>query len=388
MQPNKFNVVTDGAFGSCAKGATASYLAWKHRPGIISTTNQANAGHSAVNHDGELYIAKALPSPAILRKWYGYQGYNPEIVVGASAAFNIDQLLKEAETCETGDKLWIHPRAGVITAEHKAREEGAGGTKHIGSTMQGCGAFLSDKIMRGKNVKLARDYPELKRYLRIPDAKEGKSYDSDFDPMSLKLMDLMDAGMTMLHEGAQGYSLDIHQGLSYPHCTSRQTTAVQNLADMGLPVRYMGEVYLVIRPYPIRVGNVIEDGKVVGYSGDCYPDQEEITWEQVAASAGMPKEEAELLLTRELTTVTKRLRRVYTYSVRQIREAARVNGATRIAANFVNYVDWECRDTNDRNRITKKVKEFIDKVENDTQIPVTLIGTGPRLNHVIDLESR
>lgn len=392
MINGKFNVVTDGQWGSAGKGAMTAYLAWKRRPQVLSTTNMANAGHTAVNTNGEAHVAKALPSAAVLNRWV--KDYNPMVVVGPSAAFNLQQLLKEVSYCELtfqGERgLWVHPRAGVITQDHADREAGTGdgSTKHIGSTMQGCGTFLSDKVLRKKELKLARDYPELAPYLDRPPGQEGVNYDPDFDPMPLKLMALMDMGQTVLHEGSQGFSLDVHHGSHYPQCTSRQTTATQNLADMGLPFTHMGDVYLVIRPYPIRVGNVIEDGKMVGYSGDAYPGQSELTWEQVADMGGLPAEEKQALLSKELTTVTKRLRRVFTFSARQVREAAKINGATKIAANFMNYVDWECRYTNDRNRLTRKVKDFIRLVEDAAQIPVTLVGTGPQLDHVIDLEGR
>ena len=68
MIPGKFNVVTDGAWGSCGKGLIATALADKYRPDIISTTNMANAGHTAVNENGEAFIAKAIPSGAALNK--------------------------------------------------------------------------------------------------------------------------------------------------------------------------------------------------------------------------------------------------------------------------------------------------------------------------------
>ena len=62
MKKQKFNVVTDGQWGSCGKGLIATALAYKYQPDIISTTNMANAGHTAVNEHGDAFIAKAVPS--------------------------------------------------------------------------------------------------------------------------------------------------------------------------------------------------------------------------------------------------------------------------------------------------------------------------------------
>lgn len=365
MQHNKLNVVTDGQHGSTGKGAIATALAHKYRPEVLSTTNLPNAGHTAVNSDGQKFVAKALPSPAILSKWY--PDYTPEIIVGASAGFHMDQLVKEINECGVNGRLHIHPRAGVITEEHKLAEQSLEtGTKHIASTMQGCGAFLADKIMRHKSLKLARDYEELRPY--IPSGSES------FTQM---LHNLLLTG-TILHEGSQGFSLDINHGSHYPACTSRGTTAIQNLADLGLPPRDLGSVIVVIRPYPIRVGNVVEDGVTVGYSGDCYPDNKEITWAEVAEAAGAPPE----VMQGELTTVTKRLRRVFSFSIQQVKEAVLSNGATEIALNFANYIDWSCFGTNDYDRLPLKVMDFIHKIEDATRVPVTMVGTGPQINHV------
>ena len=381
MQHGKFNVVTDGQWGSCGKGLVTTALADKHRPEIITTTNMANAGHTAVNVDGQKFVAKALPSATMLSKWL--TDYAPLIVVGPSAAFDLTQMLHEINICGVEGKTVIHPRAGVILDKHKTAECDQNGTKHIASTMQGCGAFLSDKIMRRKDLKLARDYDELKSYgtdKLYAFVKEVVNKEPQSFPEAIN--SAMVAGTTLLHEGSQGFSLDINHGSHYPECTSRSTTAVQNMADMGVSPLNLGDIYLVIRPYPIRVGNVVENGQTVGYSGDCYSDHHELTWAEVAKAAGAPEE----VMAGELTTVTKRLRRVFTFSERQLREAVTVNGATKIALNFANYVDWSVFGVNQYDRLSDKVKDYISKIEDIAGIPVTVVGTGPQTDHVCFLE--
>ena len=379
MLTGKFNIVTDGQWGSCGKGAVTTALAFKYRPEFLSTTNMSNAGHTAVYYDERKFIAKALPSATALNYWTineePTQIYSPKIIVGPTAAFDMDQLLKEVEICKLAqNQLFIHPRAGVITEQHKEAEcDNASGTKHIASTMQGCGAFLADKIMRRPHLKLARDYEELKQYT----VKEA--IDDPTNCIPLWLQRQMLSGFTVLHEGSQGFSLDINHGSHYPQCTSRSTSAMQNASDMGINHRQIGDVYLVIRPYPIRVGNVVENGQVVGYSGDCYNDHEEMTWEQVAKAAGAPPE----VMAGELTTVTKRLRRVFGFSKQQLVEAAAVNGASKIALNFANYIDWSIYGASEYDRLTQKVIDFIYMIEDLVQLPVTFIGTGPKINQCI-----
>lgn len=368
MQNAKFNVVTDGQWGSTGKGLIASYLAYRHSPSLLSTTNMANAGHTAVHRDGTTFVAKVLPCPAIIPKWFGYKC---KILIGPGAAFHLDRLFEEVAECHLGmADVIIHPRAGVITNEHRQIEADLKkGTKHLASTMQGCGAFLADKVMRRKELKLARDYKELQPFIKN---------DACWTEW---LAGLLDNGEMLLHEGSQGFSLDINWGSHYPECTSRSTTATQNITDMGLPASRMGEVILVIRPYPIRVGNVVEDGKTVGYSGDGYDDHKETSWDDVATAAGAPPE----VTKGELTTVTKRLRRVFTFSEKQVKQAVMVNGATQIALNFANYIDWGCFQTNNVDNLSSKITDFAKYVEDITSCPVTLIGTGPRVCDVVDI---
>ncbi len=372
MQAGKLNIVTDGQHGSVAKGAITTYLAWKHRPEILSTTSMANAGHTAVNFDGESFVAKALPSAAILNKWL--DDYDPTVFVGSTAAFHLNQLEKERSLCgfikiHLQQKLLIHPRAGVITQQHIDAENGEGGTKHLASTMQGCGAFLADKVMRRRELKLAKDYIELTLHTLWR------------QPPHVYLAEKLAEGQTILHEGSQGFSLDISHGSHYPECTSRGTTAMQNIADLGLNHSQLGDVYLAFRPYPIRVGNVYEAGEAVGHSGGCYSDNHEIDWEHVIQQCGGPAS----IKDKELTTVTKRLRRVFTFSMQQLREAIQCNGATKLVLTFANYVDWSCYQNNDISTWSPKVLDFVKMVEDGTGCKVAMVSNGPRISDVVEL---
>lgn len=353
LQSGKMNFVVDGQFGSTGKGLIASYLARKYDVKHVASCNLPNAGHTAVNEKGEDYISKAMPVCGILNKWYDQ---NVELWLGPTGGFTIDRLFYELKECCMNTKrdmprIHIHPRCGVVTEAH-AEQEGIA-TKHIASTMQGSGSMLAEKVMRGSNVRLARDYAELKPYV-------------DFvfeDNVHMKL----DMKNTFLFEGAQGFSLGINHGHSYPTCTSRECTALQGAADMGINASQIGEVIMVIRPYPIRVGNVIENNEQVGYSGDWYPDSVETSFEEINAPI-------------ELTTVTKRPRRIATFSWIEVVRAAKINGATQIALNFANQLDPSCFGGGDPNQ---SVVAFINEVENKTGLPVTLVGTGPRIDHVL-----
>ena len=101
----------------------------------------------------------------------------------------------------------------------------------------------------------------------------------------------------------------------------------------------------------------------------------------------MPSEEAEALKERERTTVTKRIRRVCTFSFKGMTDAIATNGATKLVMNFIQYIDW--RDQGLRGgreafyKLSGKSRAFIDQVEQAAGIPVELIGTGPLHEDVI-----
>lgn len=369
MKTGKFNVVVDGQWGSCGKGLIAAYLARKHGVDTASTTNLPNAGHTVVLEDGSKFVSKILPVSTFLNT----AGQDVKAYIGPGAGFFLKQLFKEMKECGVApEDVRIHPRAMVVTEKHAAMERGdldEEGTKHIASTMQGSGAARAEKIMRGSEVKLARDFPELESMIA--------------DDWLGEIHGVMDGAM-WLHEGSQGFSLGMNHGSHYPQCTSRECTVSREMSDMGLAPQQIGDVYVVIRPFPIRVGNVIEDGKQVGYSGDCYSDQTELTWTDVKAQSGYP-EDYDLS---ELTTVTKRVRRVFTFSMEQVRRACMVNGATKIALNFANYLDYDCFETsgNDFTKLPQKVQDFIAEIEEQLGLPVAVVGTGPGIEHVWERE--
>jgi adenylosuccinate synthase len=374
MQRGKFNILLDGFHGSSGKGKTTTYLANKYKVDMLCSANMPNAGHTA-EINGHKFIAKALPTAAILNR---VTYHRPYIFVGPTAAFTIEQITKEIEECRlTPEQIYIHPRAGVVTPEHKELEgSDMNGPKSIASTCQGSGMFLADKILRRPGLKLARDYEELKDYV-VPEDK--------FFPKIIN-NSLEFKCMTALHEVSQGIGLDINHGSHYPNCTSRQTNAVQAIADMGVRLRNIGDIYLNIHTTPIRVGNIVEGGKQVGYSGDFYPDAKELTWEEVGQRAGMPQEEIDRLSQSQLTTVTKRLRRVFEFSWVGLDRAVLLSNANKIIINFAQFIDWKAHKVRTWDALPQRVKDFVRKVESFTHLPVALIGTGIDNDNIVDLD--
>jgi adenylosuccinate synthase len=389
MIEGRMNFILDAFWGSSGKGKTSTWLADHHNVTNVSSSNYPNAGHTAQFEDGTKFVAKAIPTAAVLRKT---RGLGMRCFISPGSGFSPKQLLKEWEECGRPD-IFVHDRASLVTEEHAARErEGSESTKHIASTMQGSGTAIADKVMRKADVQLAghnstwldviaamrpESSDEIRRRIQVVPAMEFRNF----------VHGAIREGKTWLHEGSQGYALSIDHGSHYPHCTSRNCTIQAAMDHMAVPPSMVGDVYLNLRTHPIRVGNVVEDGRQTGFSGGFYPDCREMTWEQVAAESGMPPAEAAELAERERTTVTKRIRRVCTFSFEGLRDAVRVNGATKLVLNFIQYVCWEDKGLKGGREafesLSRKSREFIDKVEREANLPVVLIGTGPNHNEMI-----
>lgn len=364
-------LVYGGQAGSEGKGKVAAKIAFDGygnyaAPKVSICAFMTNAGHTAYTPDGKKFVVQQLPVAAL--------NPNVALAIGPGAAIELYQLMKEIEEFEAAGidirgRLIIHPRAAIITPYHKARE--AEITKCIASTMKGCGASLADKVLRTMHAVIVEN--EMV-WFRKHSINVG-------DAASLAVAALV-AGDNILVEGAQGYDLDINLGLQYPYCTSRMCHPTAVMADCGLPVGLNVMPIAVIRPYPIRVGNVVENEEMVGYSGD-YGTQE-ISWKDVAERGGWPEPENALT---ELTTVTKRVRRVFEFDYQRISKMIRDCRPHGVAVMFADYLDKEVAGENTVAGFNNRIVNGRDTLYlffnhlSQTIMPygvgITHIGTGP-----------
>ena len=335
-------VILGGQYGSEGKGKVAAYLA--PTTSFAIRTGGPNAGHT-IEYTGNVYKLQMIPCAFI----------NPEclLAIGAGGIIDLDILFNEMEVCNiTPGRLIIDPQAVIIRADYPKREEVL--KKSIASTGKGVGVAVSEKVGRSGSVILARDVPELHPFLG--------------DVASVAYDIIHDNGEVML-EGTQGFGLSLHHG-HYPYVTSRDITAASLCGEAGIGPLDVDNVILVIRTYPIRVG---------GNSG---PLKNEIDWSTVTRESGSPNP----LI--EYTTVTKKVRRVSRFDIDLVKRAAMMNSATQIALNFVDYIDHRNYRAQRFDDLTERAKMFIDMIERETKVPVTLVGTGPNNNDMIDLRSK
>lgn len=295
----KLHILLDGQFGSTGKGLYASFLAEFEHIDISISNAAPNAGHTFY-FLGKKYVVKHLPVSAFWNK-------RNTIFLCAGAIIDPDILLQEIEIYDVDpDRIIIHPRAAVIENLDKLNEGAGSAAESLASTQSGVGQALSRKINRSST--LAQGCAKLQPFIR------------EFD-----LAWHLDQRCTAFMEVPQGLDLSINSGLAYPHCTSREITVASALSDVGIHPSYLGKVFVSIRTFPIRVGNIVREGEIKGYSGPFYQDSVETSWEKLGVKE-------------ELTTVTKRVRRVASFSHIQYQRMLKILKPDYILLNFANYL--------------------------------------------------
>lgn len=325
----KAYAILDLQFGSTGKGLLAGYLARRRNPDGVVCAFGPNAGHTFIDGTGRKFVHIMMPmgvfSPAI-----------KNVFIGPGAVIDPDILMKEY------DAMWhlgyrfdlvIHEAAAVVHQRHRDEEAGLG---KIGSTQKGTGAAWAEKVRR--------DF-EAGRHIIARDRLRGTPLESFLVGVP-EYNDLIDQTEVLQIEGAQGFSLGVNSGF-YPYCTYRDCSLMQLLVDCAVPVDRRILSFGTARTFPIRVNNK------TGSSGGCYHDQREMKWEGIGVEP-------------ELTTVTKLPRRIFTFSMEQIRQAVRMNRTDSIFLNFCNYLP-------DR----RAAYDLAQRIKDETGVPVGWYGFGP-----------
>jgi len=313
----KVDLILDLQYGSTGKGLICGYLAEVGDYDTCVSANMPNAGHTYITADGRKYITKVLPASFVGEKI-------KTIMIGPGAVFGIDRLKTEIKWLRSDQTLRIHPNATILLPRHAEIERKR--LTHIASTTQGSAAAMMDKMWRDSSCT-------AKQMLRNTDLEQYVAKHSEWQIR-------LESATGILAEGSQGYSLGINTHF-YPYTTSRDCGPAAFLSNLGIPLGMLDTVIGTCRTLPIRVG---------GTSGDCYADQEELSWD-------------ELNLTPERTTVTNRERRIFTYSKMQIEEACWWCRPDLVFLNFANYVE----------------KSYVDNIvaHIDSMSTVRWVGFGP-----------
>jgi adenylosuccinate synthase len=329
------SVVVGGQYGSEGKGKVALHIAQATKAAAVVRVGGPNSGHTGVDDQGRSWIFRQLPASCLAR--------DALIVLPAGSLIDPEILMREIEQVQLDEgRLFIDRRATVVTQAHRQAESNEGIIESIGSTGSGTGAALRERLSRRADHKLVVDDKYLKKFVH------------PFTPDLLR--SLTSQGKRIVIEGTQGFGLSIWHGPAFPNATSRDTTAANFVAEAGLAPHDVDDVVLAIRSFPIRVG---------GNSG---PLQNEIDWPTLASEAKLPSNHV------ELTSATKRVRRVARFHADIVRQAITVNRPHRIVMNHMDYIDPDAKS----GVSSPMAVRFLADVERMIGRKVDLVGVSPK----------
>jgi adenylosuccinate synthase len=248
-------------------------------------------------------------------------------------------------------RVGLDRNAGIISTSDGEEERKLQLRDRLGSTLSGTGIGVSNRVLRKPEFRLAKDIPELREFLT---------------DVSGEVNAVLDKSGKILVEGTQGFGLSVYHSPHYPFATSRDTTASGFLSEVGVSPRLVTDIVMAVRTYPIRV------------AGNSGPLENEITWDEVRRRSGCPND----LI--ELTTTTKKVRRVALFDLEIVRRATFVNRPTQIFLHGADYLSWHNKSLRDYQRLTSDTKSFVESLKLSLGVPVPLIGTGPANEELID----
>jgi len=325
-------LIVGGFFGDEGKGKISAYVSLAKNYDYAVRTGAINAGHTVVfrSRKFKLRVVSA-----------GFVNEKTKLIIPPGALIRLDVFFNEVKELGVENRVMVDYNTGIIEAIHVERERSDSVLASIGSTFQGVGAAMSDRVLR--RLRLARDFKELEKYL----------CDAPFI-----LNKALDRGEKVLVEGTQGTFLSLYHG-TYPYVTSRDTTAPALLSEAGIGPKRVSEVIVVFKAYVTRVGEGPLDG--------------ELNYEEAVKRGWIEK-----------GTVTGRLRRVAPFNFELAKKSTMLNSATQIALTKLDALFPEVKGVRSWDKLPSEAKKWIEEIESILKIPVTLIGTGEEVEEIVD----
>lgn len=273
---SKVDVLLGLQWGDEGKGKIVDVLAPKYDV-VARFQGGPNAGHT-LEFDGIKHVLHQIPSGIFREKTRNVIGNG---VVLDPVIFKDEILKLQKFNLNVKSNLFISKKATLILPTHRLLDqayEKAKGENKIGSTLKGIGPTYQDKIGRqGLRVGdiLSDAFQEKFKRLTEIHFKILREHEVDFNwpALEAEFMDAVDhlrqfklieseyflnqeikAGSHILAEGAQGSLLDIDFG-SYPFVTSSNTVTAGACTGLGIAPSRIGEVFGIFKAYSTRVGS-------------------------------------------------------------------------------------------------------------------------------------
>lgn len=419
--------------GDEGKGRFVDLLAKQYD--IVARFNGGNnAGHTVVLANGDVLKLHLVPS--------GIAHPGKVNIIGPGTLVNPIKLVEEIASIEakgiavTPENLKISSGSHLILPHHIADDEiREAGEGRQGSTKSGIAQVSSFKALRtGLRSEMIKNDPEglralileallAQRPLReaaglepIDEANVADQYVASTQSLGKFITDTVfyinqelrkSTPAKVLAEGAQAFLLDIDHGM-YPFTTSSSTTSGGVSTGLGVPPSLIGKIIGVAKAVQSHVGGG--------------PFVTEVTDEDALAQlhGDMTTVDA------EYGTTTGRKRRLGYLDLPQIRRAQMVNGSDAMILSKVDWVPrygekipvcvayerkgktltiapdsarkleqstpvyeylpaWEenIQDIRDFDALPKNAQKYIEFIEQQTGVPITIIGVGPHPDQII-----
>lgn len=413
-------VVIGAQWGDEGKGKVTDKLA-ETADYVVRFSGGNNAGHTVIVGEDK-YELHLIPSGILYPE--------KKSVIGNGVVIDPISLVEEIEDLKerkiTFNNFFISEQAHVVMPYHKkfdGLEEKRKGDDKIGTTKKGIGPTYTDKaarrgiricdlmdeeifktklksILEYKNLIASKIYNVeefsfediFNEYMEA--AEQIRSYVTD---TSLLLDNAYKADKNIFFEGAQGTLLDIDYG-TYPFVTSSNPTSGGVCTGAGFGPTRIDDIIGVAKAYITRVG------------AGPFPTE-------------LFNEMGEFLLEKghEFGVTTGRPRRCGWLDLPLLKYAVRVNGITELVLTKVDvlsgleeikvctsYQDGKCEISQagmegkreviyetfpgweedisgetEFNKLPKAAKEYINMIEEEINIPITVIGTGPEREDAI-----
>lgn len=413
-------------WGDEGKGKITDMLA-KESDIIIRFQGGSNAGHTIINDYGK-FALHLLPSGVF---------YSHTVsIIGNGVALNIPYLFKEIRSLtEKGvpsPKILVSDRAQILMPYHvlfDTYEEERLGGRSFGSTKSGIAPFYSDKYAKiGFQVSELFDTKTLKE--KAESVCELKNvtlqhlyHKPPIDPVELLitlleyrdmvkpyvcdvsayLYNAIKEGKNILLEGQLGSLKDPDHGI-YPMVTSSSTLAAYGAIGAGIPPYEIKTITAVVKAYSSAVG-------AGAFVSEIFGDEAE-NLRRRGGDAG------------EYGATTGRPRRMGWFDAVASRYGCRIQGATEAVLTVLDvlgYLDeipvcvgydidgtvtkdfpttvqlqkakpvyttlpgWKCdiRGIKNYKDLPKECRDYVEFIEKELQIPVTMVSNGPGRDEII-----
>lgn len=345
-------IVIGGQFGGEGKGKITAHLCRNQLYDIAVRCGGPNSGHNINLENGEQYGLRMIPS--------GVAANHTKLFLAAGCLIDLEILSKEVQDLNIDKKRILIDRNAVIMRDYYSNLESSNKLEErIGSTCTGTGIAVAKRVLRDKDIIIAKNCKMLKKrgYLTAN--------------ISDMVINASKNKKRIVIEGTQGFGLSVYHSPYYPYTTSRDTTAAGFISEIGLSPFHIKDIIMVMRTYPIRTR---------GNSGPLPLEilPQETAWKDIQKESGYPYE------IKELGTVTKIQRRVAKFDFDIVKRAFEVNAPTVLALMGIDYLEYENKGLTKYRELTPKAIKFIKKIESELKKEIRYIGIGPSDYEIID----